>query len=106
MMIQPGLLVATQPASASTTQRRRLVHLEVVFDQARQQLPQLRHRQRRGPDFFPAASPDSGTTRPAATGFDDGASLASFSPGSRPAPPHSCPVGSTPPTGAAPGRPS
>ncbi len=73
MVIEPGLLVATQPAGASTTEHRGNVYPEVFLDQARKQLPQLRRRQRRGPDFSPAASPDSGTTRPTATGSDDGA---------------------------------
>src|ERR1700729_2141355 len=99
MVIQPGLLDTSQPACAPTTQRPRLVHPEMLFDQARQQLPQLRHRQRRGPDFSPVAPPDSGTTRPAATGPDGGASPASSSPGSRPPPPRSCPAGSTLPPG-------
>lgn len=72
-MIEPGLLVATQPAAASTTECGWDVHRKVILDQAREQLPQLRCRQRGGPDFFPAASPGSGTTRPKATGSDDDA---------------------------------
>src|SRR5512144_575777 len=66
MVIEPGLLVAAQPAGAAAAQRGRRVRVEMGLDQPGDQLPQLWCRQRGSPAFSPAASPSSGTTRPAA----------------------------------------
>src|SRR6516164_5494128 len=87
MMIEPGLLVATQPTRTAATPGSQQVGPQIFFDLSGDQLAQLRDGQRGGPDFFPAASPDSGTTRPAATNFDDDARPSSSAPDSRPSPP-------------------
>src|SRR6516165_859175 len=87
MMIEPGLLVAAQPSRAAPALGSQQVGLQIFFDRSGDQLAELRDGQRGGPDFFPAASPDSGTTRPAATNFDDDARPSSSAPDSRPSPP-------------------
>ena len=86
MIIKPSNLVASQPSCAAAALHQRIVDVEVLLDRARDQLMQLWRGQRGGLDFFPAASPDSGTTRPAATGFGDDARLSSSSPDSPPSP--------------------
>src|SRR5512135_2411162 len=88
VVVQPGRLVSAEPAGAPATASRRMVDAEVLLDRSRDQLPQLRIRQRGGLDFFPAASPDSGTTRPAATGSGDDARQSRSAPDNRPNPPH------------------
>src|SRR4051794_31127589 len=86
MVIEPRGLVAAQPPGTPTALDRRIVDAQVLLDRSREQLTQLRQRQRGGPDFFPAASPDSGTTRPAAPGLGGDATRASSSPDSPPSP--------------------
>ena len=106
MAVQPSLFVSTQPACAAAAERGRGVGVEMHLDQTRDQVAQLWRRQRRGPDFFPAASPDSGTTRPAATGSDGGATPANSSPGSPPTPPRPWRARSIPRSGAPPSTPA
>src|SRR5512132_3178365 len=84
VMVQPGCLVPTKPAGAPATALCRMVDAEVLLDRSRDQLLQSGVRQRGGPDFFPAAPPDSGTTRPTATGSGGGARRSSSAPGNRP----------------------
>src|SRR5205823_3023604 len=67
MVIKPSDLVAAQPSCTAAASHQRIVDVEVLLDRARDQLMQLWRGQGSGLDFFPAASPDSGTTRPAAT---------------------------------------
>src|SRR4051794_37544520 len=78
----------------------------MILDHARDEILKLRQRQRRGPDFFPAASPGSGTTRPAATGSDDDARKSSSDPDSRPSPPLPSPARSIPRPDALPSPPA
>ena len=87
MVIKPSDLVAPQPPCTAAALYRRIVDVEVFLDRTRDQLSQLRRRQHGGPDFSPAASPDSGTTRRAGPGFGDDARRSSSAPGSRPGPP-------------------
>src|SRR4051794_262682 len=87
--IKPRALVAAQPPGTAAALDRRIVDVQVLLDRSREQLAQLRTRQRGGPDFFPAASPLSGTTRPAAPGLGDDANRPSSSPDSPPSPTHS-----------------
>src|SRR4051812_38098657 len=88
-----------------------MIDAEVTFDHPRHEIVKLRNRQRGGPDFFPAASPRSGTTRPAAPGSDDDATRSSSDPDSRPSPPppsraRSIPRSDAPPSPPAPAPPT
>src|SRR6266446_2750630 len=84
MVIEPSELAPFLPARAAPFLHRRLVDLQVLFDHACDQLPEPRCAQYRGLDFFPAASPDSGTTRPSAPGSGDDARQSSSAPDSPP----------------------
>src|SRR4051812_16469112 len=61
---EPSDLDSSQPPGAAPALYRRIVDLQMLLDRTRDQLTHLRCGQRGGPDFSPAASPDSGTTRP------------------------------------------
>src|SRR5438270_13874209 len=87
--MEPCLFVPYQPTCAAASDQDWIVDIETFLDGTGDQLPQLRGRQSGGPDFFPAASPGSGTTRQAATGSGGDATLSISLPGSRPTPPHS-----------------
>src|SRR5512135_2821682 len=102
MMIKPRQLVPFQPARAAAALNDRMVDVEVLLDRTRDQLPQARGGQHGGPDFSPAASPGSGTTRRAAPGFDDGARRPRSSPGSPPGPPRPWRAGNSPRSDAPP----
>src|SRR5271168_4605214 len=87
MVIKPSDLVPLQPPCTAAALHQRIVDIEIILDRTRDQLMQLGRGQCGGLDFFPAASPDSGTTRPAAPGFGDDAIRSSSSPDSPPGPP-------------------
>src|SRR5579862_7504752 len=106
MVIEPSNLVAAQPSCAAAALHQRIVDVEVRLDRAGDQLMQLGRGQRGGLDFFPAASPDSGTTRPAATGFGDDATRPSSSPDSPPSPPRPWLASGTPRSDALPSSPA
>src|SRR4051812_4430775 len=95
MLVEPRELVSFLPTRAAAFLLRRSVDLEVLLDRSRDQLPQLGRRQRSSPDFSPAASPDSGTTRRAVPGFGGDARRSSSSPDSRPGPPPPWHAGNT-----------
>ena len=81
MVIEPSVLAPYLPTRAAPFLLFWVVDLQVFFDHARDQFPEARCGQHRGPDFSPAASPDSGTTRPAAPSAGGDATPASSSPG-------------------------
>src|SRR4051812_2445966 len=84
MEIESCFLDPLQPPRTATTTHFRVVDLQVFLDHSGNQLPQLRVRQRRSPDFSPAAFPDSRTTRPTSTTPDDDATQSNSAPDSRP----------------------
>src|SRR5207248_4348757 len=59
-VVQPRFLVAAQTAIRGAPQVARPLAVQQLVQQSRQQQPHLPHRQRGGPDFFPAGSPASG----------------------------------------------
>src|ERR1700685_1064541 len=83
-VVQPGLLVASEPASRGALTVPRTVTPQRSTQPLADQHRQLRHGQRRRPPFFPAWFPASGTRSPAGPGFGDGASLPRYGPGSPP----------------------
>src|SRR5262249_42911883 len=88
-VIEPGLLVAPQPAVHRATTVLGAVATQNPVQDPRHQPPHLRHRQRRRPSFFPAWFLGSETRWRPATAFGGDASPPRCGPGSRPGPPPS-----------------
>src|SRR6516165_6301846 len=57
MVIEPRLFVAAQPTGTAAALLAQFVDVQPCPNEPRDELPELRRRQCRGPDFSPAASP-------------------------------------------------